>query len=442
MADAQRIMVSVERLFLDTENPRFLENAASSEADAIELLCKEEQILELAEDIVAENSIDPLQLLGVIPDQNSSKNSGDHTYVAVDGNRRLCALKLLIDPQRAPAHFHKRFKNLAEGWTQIDEVFVMVFQTREESYTWIQRAHGGTQKKGVGRRSWNAEQSQRFGGGRTNKLALKILDYAQKKEMITEEERKNKITTTQRYINKKTLKEILGINGLDDNDEISITRPTEDFEKRLMRFMRDLAEGKIDSRTGDKKEAIDEYARKLESDVQISGERTEHPIPLETLSKPTDKRKTPKNSPRTLQKINKIHYNSEIHELLEKTNNDKLKSLYHSICSIKLEAKHVPLLAVGVWTFVECLSSKAGRKEGMDFPSYYSKEKLKKLEVIKGKEKDTAYRRALERVSNDGNLTKHHKTAALFNGEQLANDMETLNPLIIATCKDVLNKKK
>ena len=59
-------------------------------------LLGKEKVRKLAEDI-ATKGISPLDRLGVTahPKVNDS-------YVAVEGNRRLCALKLLADPEKAP----------------------------------------------------------------------------------------------------------------------------------------------------------------------------------------------------------------------------------------------------------------------------------------------------------------------------------------------------
>ena len=44
-------------------------------------------------------------------------------------------------------------------------------------------------------------------------------------------------------------------------------------------------------------------------------------------------------------------------------------------------------------------------------------------------------RDAIQRTLQYGNTTKHHETAAAFNGDQLANDMETMKDLILR-CAD------
>lgn len=44
---------------------------------------------------------------------------------------------------------------------------------------------------------------------------------------------------------------------------------------------------------------------------------------------------------------------------------------------------------------------------------------------------------ALKHVATSGDVTKHDGTAALFNGEQLANDLDTLKNLILKCIENV-----
>ena len=67
-----------------------------------------EQILPLAEDI-CDRGLSPLERLAAIPHPTL-----DGHFVMVEGNRRLCSLKLLRDPAKAPVADRKAFKKLAE----------------------------------------------------------------------------------------------------------------------------------------------------------------------------------------------------------------------------------------------------------------------------------------------------------------------------------------
>jgi hypothetical protein len=99
--------------------------------------------------------------------------------------------------------------------------------------------------------------------------------------------------------------------------------------------------------------------------------------------------------------------------------------------------EHTPLLTVGVWSFVESLCALAGKGENVDFVGYYSNQKLADL----GFKEKTTLRDALTRIQRNGNSTKHHETAASFDGPQLSNDLETIVPLLIKTLETIRPKK-
>ena len=89
---------------------------------------------------------------------------------------------------------------------------------------------------------------------------------------------------------------------------------------------------------------------------------------------------------------------------------------------------------------MESLTAKAGRNVGTDFPSFFSKTRLQGYGLSTGKG-DKGVNEALRRVSTSGDVTKHDGSAALFNGEQLINDMETLKDLIVKCADEALTKK-
>ena len=117
----------------------------------------------------------------------------------------------------------------------------------------------------------------------------------------------------------------------------------------------------------------------------------------------------------------------------------KLSSLYYSICDIPLE-HNTPLLSVGVWSLLESLTSLAGRADNVSFDAFWSNQKLQQYGVGSGK-RLKPINDAVKRISENGNAVKHHHTAANFNGEQLANDMDTLKELILKCIEEAASKK-
>ena len=182
-------MIDVDRVFLDLSNPRH--TPFEDQNEAIEYLCREEQVLSLALDI-ATNGLNPLELFALIAD-------GDNAYFSAEGNRRLCALKLLNDPDLAPANLRTDFKKAAARCNPIEQLFVVIFNDREKVKLWLDRIHAGF-AGGRGRRQWNAEQKARNSGYSKNDLAQIILDMGQDQGLITLAERQGRISTVQRYL--------------------------------------------------------------------------------------------------------------------------------------------------------------------------------------------------------------------------------------------------
>lgn len=413
--------VSVDRIFLHTMNPRF--EPVSTEAEAIEQLCKFENVYPLAEDIVL-NGINPLERVALvaIPAKGQAA-AARKSFTVVEGNRRICALKLLNDPDLAPANLRPHFQKLSNNWRPIKSVPAVVFPTIEAVDTWLLRMHQGPQS-GIGRKDWNSEQKQRHSGDNKNKLAQAFLDYAEESGFITKDARKGKLTTVSRFVTKESIQEAMGIDP--GTDEFRITRPKDDFDKLAKKFTQDLLSGREVNSRMNKREIV-KYSRKLISGLTISGQRID-PAPPKSgqATNPGGKGKAKPNPPPPPKFV---PHEVEIEDGLTRLKNYKLQSLYHSITTLAVSA-HAPLIAVGMWSFFETLTALCGRQANTDFNSYLSNDRLAKMGLGNGKALG-GIRTAIKSVQELGNNTKHDKTAAAFNGTQLYNDMETLKDLVI-----------
>ena len=190
-------VIGINRICLDLKNPRH--ERYGREEEAIKYLCQSEKTLALARDIV-DNGLNPLELFAVVPE-------GDELYFAAEGNRRLCALKLLLDPQRAPGRQKREYRKLAERWSNpITEVSAAVFDERKDVRLWLERIHGG-EDQGRGRLAWNPEQKTRFTGAEKNALAQQLLDAAESEGFISSDERKRKLSTVQRYSSNRVMRD-------------------------------------------------------------------------------------------------------------------------------------------------------------------------------------------------------------------------------------------
>ena len=420
--------ISLDQIFLHHENPRH--ERYESQSEVIDYLCSNEYVLPLARDIV-QHGLNPLERFAVFRDDTSDESESP-AYIVGEGNRRVCAIKLLADPDLAPPGIRQSFENLAAQWSGVDTLPTVVFHDMEDLNLWLDRIHQGPQG-GVGRKDWNADQKQRHSGSNKNRIALALLDYAEQKSFISPEDRKRKLTTVQRYAGNKIFQETLGLDSTKP-DEVCRNRTEEDFDLLLRQFVADLLNRPGDVNSRSKSPQIEEYARKLSTVPGQSRDRIDpEPVKAEGEDQKSRQRRVPKPK-----KPTKLPYDSEIAAKLIALNSYKLQNLYTSICSISLR-DHTPLLAVGTWAFFESLTAKAGRRSSTSFPDFFSKQRLQQYGLGRGRDLN-AFREALTRISEFGNTTKHHETAAAFNGEQLVNDMETLRDLIVKCADEAIAK--
>lgn len=424
--------VEVERIFMYEENPRH--EPIESEPEIIEHLCKDEAVFNLARNI-SEAGINPLELFGIVQIPGSGASDTKKSYQVWEGNRRVCAIKLLNDPDLAPPHLRKDFARLASasGHIPIKKITSIIFDDHDDLKYWMGIIHNGAQG-GVGRLDWDSAQKARQFGSSRNRVALAVLDAAEAINLISKEERGGKLTTAQRFLNSSVVREALGIDTTNPAD-VTYNRPLEDFRKQLSKFITDLKEGvRVTSRNN--RVQIDNYGRKLARNDEITGERIE-PLSLKTAAAPLATMVKPTSQPKKPRKLAHLDYDKALATALAKLGSGKLESLHYSICSVHID--HAPLLTIGVWAFVESLTALAGKNPDTDFLAYFSNQKLSDHGFGSGK-KLGPIRDALTRIQRNGNATKHHEVSASFDGKQLSNDLATITPLLIKTVESIASK--
>lgn len=267
--------IEVDRIFLYEENPRH--EPIETQEEIIEHLCKDEQVFNLARNI-SEAGPNPLVLVGLVQIPGSGASSTKKVYQVWEGNRRICAIKLLNDPDLAPPHLRKDFARLSSesGHVPIKRLPAVVFDDHDDLKYWMGIIHNGPQT-GIGLLDWDAPQKARHFGSSRNRVALAVLDAAEDLGFISKEERQGKLTTAQRFLNSSVVREALGIDTSNPED-VTYNRPLEHFKKQLSRFIDDLKDGdKITSRYN--RSQVDAYGRKLASNPEIGTERIE-PVTL------------------------------------------------------------------------------------------------------------------------------------------------------------------
>jgi hypothetical protein len=361
------------------------------------------------------------------------------SFIVAEGNRRVCALKLLHDPDRAPSAIRPIIQKAAKGWSA-ESIDVVVILDEERRRHWLRRIHDGVQS-GVGRKPWNAEQKSRFSGTRRNVAAQVLLDYAQAKGLLNEEGRKGSFSHMARLVGNVLVAEALGLDYSRGPDELQRNRPVEEFDQALDLVVKEAQSKALGSQAP--KREIDNFARRVLSEANVSGRRIS-PEPILQQFEPQDVQLDPAQptdlsnddtKPRPPKHPEHVSNDPKIRKGLEEIGSQKLLSLYYSICSINAK-NHTPLIAVGVWSFLECITASMGRAEGTSFISYLKRGRLSEIGVGKGQELNAPYS-ALERCSEFGNITKHHKVAAAYHHPQLINDMQVLGPTILACISEI-----
>lgn len=232
------LVIPVSRLHLNLSNPRH--EPATSETDAIQRLCDDELITELAKDITERGALSPLEVLGVMPAEG---NPGH--YIALEGNRRTCALLVLSHPERAPKEFQAQLRRLAAKANVPRELKVHVFADETQAKQWIELRHLG-QQGGAGTKDWTPTQQVRAAGtnvrtsARANTLALLVLERLQKRGLLTKEQRgRVSLSTMTRYLGTPGVRAILGLGS---PNELLYTHEPDEVDAALQRMALDSIE--------------------------------------------------------------------------------------------------------------------------------------------------------------------------------------------------------
>jgi len=424
--------IPLDRILLDTENPRHPKFGTQEEAVAY--LCAQEKIDILADDIVYFQGLIPAQTPIVIPSEDRPGY-----FIVLEGNRRICALKLLSNPDLAPQNYRQKFQQLKAKMSGTSEIEVIVTTDPALAKEWRRRIQGGEQG-GKGPRSWGAEEKIRDNQNHPKRSTLDLLDQAQRQGFINSQHRRGKISVLDRYLSNRKFRAALGYQKNEQGIGTHIY-PKEDFHARLKKVMEDLRDRKFIAQA--KTKDIEEYADNLAQQVQISGEQIA-PVQIDPSPPPSLPQESQNSVPASSRKRNRLPREERISKLLKNLDNEKMETLYESLCKIVLHDKNTPLLTVGVSIFLETLAKNAfpEKPNTRTFREIYDNNRIKGLLDMPSNDKShKAVRNTLDQIDKESNNIKHHKTAAHYNPNQLKTYMETLTPLIEASIKKAIKEK-
>ena len=265
--------VSIRRLYLDPKNPRHI--PIENQKEIISYLIENEKVKELAKDIAEKGMTNPLDLVGIITEDNKK--------LVVEGNRRVCALKLLDKPCLAPKKYQKYFTTLqGKVKNQITKIPVHVFPNRDEAQPWLSTLH--TASSNTSRKPWSPEQKTRFDqsvdGRPDHAAALTILDFSLENNLISPEKSQKVITTITRMLSTPEVRHAFGITTGVTERNILINITKEEFTAIITQYFNDFDDPNynIGSRSN-KKNRLD-YIQHLKNIGKIPSNRLDKDIEL------------------------------------------------------------------------------------------------------------------------------------------------------------------
>ncbi|MHB1543733.1 MAG: ParB N-terminal domain-containing protein [Gammaproteobacteria bacterium] len=235
----------VNQLLLDSVNPRI--GHAGNQRDALQKILQDQgdKLFVLADSIVSDG-LSPIDRLLVLREKK-----GTDQFIVLEGNRRLAALKILVNPHvltslEIKTSLQKRFVNLAGRFKRTDVEPVACFEVpnRNEGNQWIYLRHTG-ENEGRGVVGWSSMASSRFRGG---DAALQALDFVTNYGNLSDDQKQKidntfPITTLDRLLSTRTVRMLIGIEV--NEGKLRTVLPTDELMKPLRRMVLDLAGKKV-----------------------------------------------------------------------------------------------------------------------------------------------------------------------------------------------------
>jgi hypothetical protein len=235
------VRLRVEQLLLDTENPRI--GDATSQHDALQKVLDDqgEKLFELAQSIASEG-MSPIDRLLVLREK---KNAG--RFIALEGNRRVAALRILANPAvltglNVKRSLQKRLEELASEFdrTTVEPIDCFESETRAAAASWLHLRHTG-ENEGRGVVGWSGHAAARFRG---TDPALQALEFVKTHGNLTDAQQQAlgntfPITTLDRLLSTPDVRKRIGVEVKER--KLYSALPPEELMKPLRRIVLDLA---------------------------------------------------------------------------------------------------------------------------------------------------------------------------------------------------------
>lgn len=251
---------------------------------------QKQKLVNLAKDILTQGGISPGEPIWVV------RGTAFGSYVVVEGNRRVTALKLLDNPLLADGTIvEPQMRELSSQFAArpIRELTGVVFASFEEAEPWRRRRHLSS-GSGVGLEPWGTlakGRADRDHGKKTRRV-LTVYEYLQD----TSDDWRDiaatldgRWTTVERVLNSAPMKDILGIGIDPQNGTVTFENGNEAAGRKLLRsILGEMAKASFDfadvEKQGDRKTFLERFAGQSVKPKPSEAPRT--PVTIKPVPQP------------------------------------------------------------------------------------------------------------------------------------------------------------
>lgn len=297
MAGSPFQVLPIHNLLLWDRNPRLTE-AATSQSEIINQMVNSDgkNLYELAKDIVDHGKLNPAENIIVL--------QRDGANTVYEGNRRICALKILDTPEIVEnENFRKRIAKLSARKTFPVAANCYVVDDPEEQYHFIRLKHTG-QNEGAGVVDWSTWEKEHFlfeFFGEPKSQAMIFVEsleamYAGDAELVESinQVKRHRYTSVDRLVSNAGFRDAFGISF--KGQEMLMAPSKTALKPGVKKFFGDLEgeRGKVSEFYNSDK--IEDYIQEIKSALPSRAELKKKPkaVPVEApAKKPAPKAKKP-----------------------------------------------------------------------------------------------------------------------------------------------------
>ncbi len=261
---------------------------------------QKQKLVNLAKDILSQGGISPGEPIWVV------RGTGFGSYIVVEGNRRVTALKLLDNPLLADGTtIERQIRELAAQFAAhpIRELTGVVFASLAEAEPWRRRRHLNS-GSGVGLEPWDTLAKGRADRdhGKHSRRVLTVYEYLQDasddwRDIATTLD--GRWTTVERVLNSAPMKDVLGIEIDPKTGTVTFENGNEVAGKKLLRsILGAMAAASFDFAHVEKKEDRQTFLGRF-AGQSVKAKPTDKPNPPPPSPSPTPPPPPPAPPPRS-----------------------------------------------------------------------------------------------------------------------------------------------